>query len=198
MSQYFGIKEVSAPAKALWNYNLQRTLGDGGAFINSSSMNVDEGVTLPIGVLLDVDLVTREAFVVKNGLIVSGGTATKPRIGKNNFFKVGDCVYCSGAAVSITSIDKTNVVYDELTLSASCDGAIAGQYIENSKAVGGNPVIAHVANTILQEKVVDVRGGEPVTAVAWVFQDVDTSQFPVPVSPLQKSTLNATGRFLLY
>lgn len=198
MSQYFGIKEVSKPAKALWNYNLQRTLGGGGAFINSSSMNVDEGVTLPIGVLLDVDLVTREAFVVKNGLIVSGGTATKPRIGKNNFFKVGDCVYCSGAAVSITSIDKTNVVYDELTLSASCDGAIAGQYIENSKAVGGNPVIAHVANTILQEKVVDVRGGEPVTAVAWVFQDVDTSQFPVPVSPLQKSTLNATGRFLLY
>jgi len=198
MSQYFGIKEVSTPAKALWNYNLQRTLGGGGAFINSSSMNVDEGVTLPIGVLLDVDLVTREAFVVKNGLIVSGGTATKPRIGKNNFFKVGDCVYCSGAAVSITSIDKTNVVYDELTLSASCDGAIAGQYIENSKAVGGNPVIAHVANTILQEKVVDVRGGEPVTAVAWVFQDVDTSQFPVPVSPLQKSTLNATGRFLLY
>ena len=198
MSQYFGIKEVSKPAKALWNYNLQRTLGGGGAFINSSSMNVDEGVTLPIGVLLDVDLVTREAFVVKNGLIVSGGTATKPRIGKNNFFKVGDCVYCSGAAVSITSIDKTNVVYDELTLSASCDGAIEGQYIENSKAVGGNPVIAHVANTILQEKVVDVRGGEPVTAVAWVFQDVDTSQFPVPVSPLQKSTLNATGRFLLY
>lgn len=198
MSQYFGIKEVSTPAKALWNYNLQRTLGGGGAFINSSSMNVDEGVTLPIGVLLDVDLVTREAFVVKNGLIVSGGTATKPRIGKNNFFKVGDCVYCSGAAVSITSIDKTNVVYDELTLSASCDGAIAGQYIENSKAVGENPVIAHVANTILQEKVVDVRGGEPVTAVAWVFQDVDTSQFPVPVSPLQKSTLNATGRFLLY
>ena len=198
MSQYFGIKEVSAPAKALWNYNLQRTLGGGGAFINSSSMNIDEGVTLPVGVLLDVDLVTREAFVVKNGLIVSGGTATKPRIGKNNFFKVGDCVYCSGAAVSITSIDKTNVVYDELTLSDSCDGAIAGQYIENSKAVGGNPVIAHVANTILQEKVVDVRGGEPVTAVAWVFQDVDTSQFPVPVSPLQKSTLNATGRFLLY
>lgn len=198
MSQYFGIKEVSKPAKALWNYNLQRTLGGGGAFINSSSMNVDEGVTLPIGVLLDVDLVTREAFVVKNGLIVSGGTATKPRIGKNNFFKVGDCVYCSGAAVSITSIDKTNVAYDELTLSASCDGAIAGQYIENSKAVGENPVIAHVANTILQEKVVDVRGGEPVTAVAWVFQDVDTSQFPVPVSPLQKSTLNATGRFLLY
>lgn len=198
MSQYFGIKEVSTPAKALWNYNLQRTLGGGGAFINSSSMNVDEGVTLPIGVLLDVDLVTREAFVVKNGLIVSGGTATKPRIGKNNFFKVGDCVYCSGAAVSITSIDKTNVAYDELTLSASCDGAIAGQYIENSKAVGENPVIAHVANTILQEKVVDVRGGEPVTAVAWVFQDVDTSQFPVPVSPLQKSTLNATGRFLLY
>ena len=198
MSQYFGIKEVSTPAKALWNYNLQRTLGGGGAFINSSSMNVDEGVTLPIGVLLDVDLVTREAFVVKNGLIVSGGTATKPRIGKNNFFKAGDCVYCSGAAVSITSIDKTNVAYDELTLSASCDGAIAGQYIENSKAVGENPVIAHVANTILQEKVVDVRGGEPVTAVAWVFQDVDTSQFPVPVSPLQKSTLNATGRFLLY
>lgn len=198
MSQYFGIKDIPTPAKALWNYNLQRTLGGGGAFINSSSMNVDEGVTLPIGVLLDVDLVTREAFVVKNGLIVSGGTATKPRIGKNNFFQVGDCVYCSGAAVSISSIDKTNAAYDELTLSASCDGAVADQYIENSKAIGENPVIAHVANTILQEKVVDVHGGEPVTAVAWVFQDVDTSQFPVPVSPLQKSTLNATGRFLLY
>lgn len=198
MSQYFGIKDIPTPAKALWNYNLQRTLGGGGAFLNSSSMNIDAGVTLPIGVLLDVNLVTREAFVVKNGLILSGGTTTKPRIGKNNFFQVGDCVYCSGAAVSISSIDKTNDAYDELTLSASCDGAVAGQYIENSKAIGENPVVAHVPNTILQEKIVDVRGGEPVTAVAWVFQDVDTSQFPVPVSVLQKNALNSTGRFLLY
>ena len=197
MSAYFGIKDIPVPQKALWNYNFQRTLGNGGAFIPTSSMNITAGVTLPIGTLLEVNLSNREAFVVKNALM-TGGTSTNPQVSKNHFFKVGDFVYCSGDAVAISSIDTTNAAYDTFTLSAACTGAATGKYFENAKASGASPALAHSANAILQEKVKDVQGGEPVTAVVWVFQDVDTSQFPVAVSPIQIGILNATGRFLLY
>ena len=49
MSKNFGIQESVAPQKALWNYNLQRTASNGGVYLKAGTLNVDKGVTLPIG-----------------------------------------------------------------------------------------------------------------------------------------------------
>ena len=197
MSKAFGIVDGTTPQIPLWNYNLQRTLGNGGAFISSDAMNVAAGVDLPIGTPLQVDLSTRKVHVVKNAL-VTGGTTSAPQVAKGHYFEAGDAVYVSGTAVTISSIDTTNASYDVLTLSGACAGAITGQYLENAVAAGASPALKYSANAILQEAVYDVEGGEPVTAVIWIFSDVDTSRFPVPISPVQIGLLNATGRFLLY
>lgn len=198
MSLKFGIQNGTSPAKALWNYNNQKTLANGGAYFDASTMNIASGVNVPIGTLLHVDLSTRKAFVVKNALIITGGTTSAPRVNKNHFFVAGDFVYCSGAAVSITSIDTSNSAYDVLTLSGACDGASAGVYLENASASGASPSLKYSPNAILGEKVYNVQGSEAITAVGWVFEDINTSFFPIAISPLQISNMNATGRFLMY
>ena len=59
--------------------------------------------------------------------------------------------------------------------------------------------MAHVPNAVLQEWHYNVQTGDRVKAVVVrIYQDVDTTPFTVPVSPVQKAALNATGRFLLY
>ena len=197
MSSQFGIVDGINPPVPLWNYNLQRTLGNGGAYIDASDMNIASGVDLPIGTPLQVDLSTRHVHVVKNAY-VTGGTTTAPQVAKGHLFQANDVVFVSGAAVTISSIDTSNASYDVLNLSAACAGAIAGQYIENGNAAGASPSLEYSANAILQEAVYDIVGGEPVTAVIWIFSDVDTSRFPVPISPVQINKLNSTGRFLLF
>lgn len=198
MTEWLNKTTIPAPSKGLWNYNLQRTLGNSGAYLDGSTMNIDKGITLPKGILLDVDLSTRKVRVVKNALVVTGGTTQQPRVAKNHLFQSGDIVYCTGSAVTIQSIDKSNASYDIFNLDAVCAGAVAGAYIENASAAGANPSPKYTPNVILQENIYDVQGGEMVTAVAWIFQDVDTSWFPMAVSPYQIGKINATGRFLLY
>jgi len=196
MSKDFGIVDGTAPQKACWNYNMQRTLSNGGAYI-ASPFNVNAGVDLPIGTPLYVDLTTRIAVVVKNADII-GGTSSAPEVNKGHFFQVGDAVYVSGTAVTINAIVTTNTAYDVLTLSAACDGAIAGQSLENAVAAGATPTLKYSANALLGERVHNVEGGERITAVGWIFQDVDTTYFAAPLSAKQIGILNATGRFLLY
>ena len=194
----FGIVDGTNPHPSLWNYNKQDFMGNGGCHFDTD-MNVDAGTDIPAGVLLDVDLVSRKAYVVKNALVVDGGTTSAPRVNKNHFFQVGDNVFVSSSAVTITGIDKTNTAYDVLTLSAACSGAVSGAYLENSKESGADPVMAHVPNAVLQEWHYNVQTGDRVKAVVVrIYQDVDTTPFTVPVSPVQKAALNATGRFLLY
>lgn len=197
-NKYFNIVEGEKAHASLWDYNNQDFIGNGGCHFDSD-MNVEAGTNIPAGVLLDVDFDTRKAYVVKCAEIVDGGTTTIPRVNKNHLFKAGDTVYVSGAAVTISSIDKSNTAYDAITLSAACDGAVSGKFLENSVAAGAEPVMAHIPNAILQEWHYNAQINDPVIAVVLrIYQDVDTSVFPIPVSPAQIALANETGRFLLY
>lgn len=197
-NKYFNIVEGEKPHASLWDYNNQDFIGNGGCHFDSD-MNVEAGVDIPAGVLLDVDFENRKAYVVKCAKILDGGTTTIPHVNKNHLFKVNDTVYVSGAAVTISSIDKSNASYDAVTLSAPCDGAVSGKFLENSAAAGADPVMAHIPNAILQEWHYNVQIGDPVIAVVLrIYQDVDTSVFPIPISPAQIALANETGRFLLY
>ncbi len=189
----------TAYQKPLWNYNLGRNLGNGGAFLPiDGSLNIALGTDLPTGTLLYVNLSDRQAYAVKNALVIAGGTTSAPRVNKNHLFVVNDVVFVSDAAVTITSIDTSNSEYDVLTLSAACGGAIAGQYLENGAAAGADPVAKYKPNVVLQERVLDVQGGERLACTAWIYEDVDTSFFPFAISPLRLADMNATGRFLMF
>ena len=130
----FGTQAGQAPHRALWNYNLAKQSQS--VFLNLATAGIPEGVDVPQGTLLDVDLQTREASIVKNALVVAGGTTSAPRVAKGHFFKAGDFVFVTGDAVAVSSVDTTNADYDVLTLSGACTGATAGNYIEQAKASG--------------------------------------------------------------
>ena len=185
--------------KPLWNYNLGRNLGNGGAFLpKDGSLNVALGTNLPTGTLLYVNLSNRQAYAVKNALVLAGGTTSAPRVDKRHLFVANDVVFVSGAAVTITSIDSSNSAYDVFTLSGACAGAIAGSYLEYGVAAGADPVVKYKPNIVLQERVLDVQGGERLSCTAWIFEDVNTSKFPFVISPLILADLNATGRYLMF
>ena len=192
----FGTQEGQAPHRALWNYNLAKQSQS--VFLNLATAGIPEGVDVPQGTLLDVDLDTREASIVKNALVVAGGTTSAPRVAKGHFFKAGDFVFVTGDAVAVSSVDTTNADYDVLTLSGACTGATAGNYLEQAKEPGASPELAHIPNLISSEWLYDFHDGNTISCVTEIFSDVDTSVFYTPISPTMIAKINATGRYLLY
>lgn len=192
----FGTQAGQAPHRALWNYNLAKQSQS--VFLNLATAGIPEGVDVPQGTLLDVDLDTREASIVKNALVVAGGTTSAPRVAKGHFFKAGDFVFVTGDAVAVSSVDTTNADYDVLTLSGACTGATAGNYLEQAKASGASPELAHIPNLISSEWLYDFHDGNTISCVTEIFSDVDTSVFYTPISPTMIAKINATGRYLLY
>lgn len=194
----FGTQEGVAPHRSLWNYNLSKPLGGGGAFLNLATAGIPEGVDVPAGTLIDLDLETREGKIVKNAVVVTGGTTSAPRVAKGHFFQVGDFVFVTGSAVTITGIDTTNAAYDTLTLGAACVGATTGAYLEQAKAAGANPELAHVPNVIMSEWLYNFHDGNTISCAIEVFEDINTSLFYTPVSPTMIAKMNATGRYIMY
>lgn len=80
------------------------------------------------------------ADLCKTATVLSGGTTTKPRIGKGNLFEVGDVVFKVGSDGSvsraITSIDRSNADYDVLTFGSAITGLTANDVIAEATPYG--------------------------------------------------------------
>lgn len=80
------------------------------------------------------------ADLCKTATVLSGGTTTKPRIGKGNLFEVGDVVFKVGSdgsvSRSITGIDRSNADYDVLTFGSALTGLTANDVLAESTAYG--------------------------------------------------------------
>lgn len=80
------------------------------------------------------------ADLCKTATVLSGGTTTKPRIGKGNLFEVGDVVFKVGSDGSvsraITSIDRSNADYDVLTFGSALTGLTANDVIAEATPYG--------------------------------------------------------------
>ena len=80
------------------------------------------------------------ADLCKTATVLSGGTTTKPRIGKGNLFEVGDVVFKVGSDGSvsraITSIDRSNADYDVLTFGSAITGLTSNDVIAEATPYG--------------------------------------------------------------
>lgn len=80
------------------------------------------------------------ADLCKTATVLSGGTTTKPRIGKGNLFEVGDVVFKVGSDGSvsraITSIDRSNADYDVLTFGSALTGLTSSDVIAEATPYG--------------------------------------------------------------
>lgn len=120
------------------------------------SQSIPVGDVIPRGALVCADFDTMTATIVKVGRVVDGGTTTKPRVTKNNYFYAGDTVMKIGkkdAAVTVKSVDRSNPDYDVVEFSAALAILAKGDYlVEAVKDTGDSATTysqAHEANTIL-------------------------------------------------
>ena len=98
---------------------------------------IASGTVLNRGTLVEVFFDTMEAAVVKVSAVLSGGTASKPRVAKGHLFAVGDVVTKPGSGAStptINAIDTSEPGYDTITLSAAITGLSANDVLVESEA----------------------------------------------------------------
>jgi hypothetical protein len=111
------------------------------------------GTILKRGSLVQVDFSDLSAAVIKVGTVITGGTTTKPRVSKDNYFEVGDSVIKSGetTAKTISAIDRSNAEYDVITLNSALTGLTAGDFLVEADTSGETPAQKYTANAVLTE-----------------------------------------------
>ncbi|MBR6776070.1 MAG: hypothetical protein IKM23_10245 [Bacteroidales bacterium] len=87
------------------------------------------------GSFVYADIDKMEAAIIKIGMVLNGGTTTKPRVSKKNCFCIGDTVMKLGVSTSspsISAIDRSNPDYDVLTLSTAISGLSEGDFLQEA------------------------------------------------------------------
>lgn len=93
------------------------------------------GTVIHRGTPVYVNFEDMTAAVCKAAKVLTGGTATAPRVGKGSYFVVGDTLtkYNDGkASPTIKKIDTSNDEYDVITLSAAYSGLKEGDILVES------------------------------------------------------------------
>ncbi|MCM1079705.1 MAG: hypothetical protein NC344_10160 [Bacteroidales bacterium] len=96
------------------------------------------GSVIKRGAFIQVDFDNMSCGLVKVGKILEGGTATKPRVAKDNYFEIGDEVvkYGGDALVSVKDIDRSNDAYDIITFDKALTGLVKDDFIVEGVADG--------------------------------------------------------------
>ena len=130
------------------------------------------GDVIQRGAFIAADVDSMEAAVVKIGKVYAGGTTTKPRVSKKNYFCIGDTVMKLGvskSSPSISAIDRSNPDYDVLTLSAAISGLSEGDFLQEATpyqaSAGETPAVdaspKYVANAVLGADLEIKKNGLP-------------------------------------
>jgi len=155
---------------------------------------ISNGVKLLRAVLVQIFPDDLTAAVVKYGTVITGGTTTKIRVSKENYFEVGDFVQVIDGSVAkqITAVDHSNEEYDVITVNAALTGVEAGNYLvesDNASGEGQTPSAKYTPNNVLgAEKTIDDKIDFPTLDVAYdavVIKDV--------IPPVPAAWLTDTG-----
>lgn len=124
--------------------------------------NVSVGTVIKRGAFVAIDNSDLLCTLVKVGAVLKGGTTSKPRVAKDNYFEIGDTVMkVGGSGTTITGIDRSNSEYDELTLAAAITGLKEGDFIQEAEknAEGDTYSAKAIANTVVgADKVIKTQG----------------------------------------
>lgn len=154
-----------------------------------------EGSFLPSACPLCVDFVTRRAKAVKNVRVSEdvAADALVIKIAKGSLAYVGMFLGNGTKGTTVSSIDKTNVNYDSLTVTALGATAKAGEVLFEASAAGGTTV-KHKAN-LLNYARTKVEAGATVTAIGQVFEIKET-KLSTPISEKDKESLGDRFMFV--
>lgn len=109
------------------------------------------GTLVKRGAFIALDHDTLSCGLVKVGEVITGGTATKPRVAKDNYFAVGDTVFAVGgtATAVIKSIDATHSDYDVITFDSALTGLAAGAFLVEADTTGDTAKQKYTANAVV-------------------------------------------------
>lgn len=126
-----------------------------------------KGTVIPKGTPLHIVIGTLTAAVSKYAKVVSGGTATKPRVPKGTLFQINDIVMKEGGTtgVTVSSIDTSNADYDVLTLSSAISGLEADNVLIEATATSSSAA-KYEPNAVVGEDTEPLSGGDQDTVSA--------------------------------
>lgn len=126
-----------------------------------------KGTVIPKGTPLHIVIGTLTAAVSKYAKVVSGGTATKPRVPKGTLFQINDIVMKEGetTGVTVSSIDTSNADYDVLTLSSAISGLVADDVLIEATATSSSAA-KYEPNAVVGEDTEPLSGGDHGTVSA--------------------------------
>ena len=156
------------------------------------------GTILRRGLPIQVDFDEMSAGVVKIAKVLTGGTTTAPRIGKEHLFAVGDTVQKLGAATSttISKIDTSNADYDVITLAAEITGLAAGDSIQESDGESSAAPL-YTPNMVIGADLEFKGTGIPTIDAAYeavvLYNNVN---YPIPADWLQGVCLKSNPNIL--
>lgn len=135
-----------------------------GGFHVENRINI--GAVVKRGAFVQCNFDTMSAGIVKFGKVLDGGTTTKPRVAKDNYFEVGDNVFKVGGEVvaTVTEVDHSNSAYDVVTFNKAVTGLTAGDFVQEAKdASTAQP--RYVANNLVgADKEFKKNGSESIDA----------------------------------
>lgn len=181
--------------KILWNEARAPRATAGGTFVTSE---LPTGTThLLKGAPCKLDYATGVINAVKSAKVITGGTTTIPRVGKNHLFKVGDFVFktVGSLAVTIDEIDTTTSTdYDIVTLSAAFTGLVAGDILMQSVAAGASAgALKYKPNGLLGDNK-KVDASPSITPIIGALE-IETPNLPFNISTLFITELNIQQTF---
>jgi len=142
---------------------------------------ISNGVELIRATFLQIFPDDLTVAVVKHGTVITGGTTTKIRVSKENYFEVNDYVQVYGGSLAkkITAIDHSNESYDVITVEAALTGVAADDILvesDNATGDGVTPAAKYTPNAVLgADKKIDDTIDFPTLDVAYdaiVIKDV--------------------------
>lgn len=100
-----------------------------GGFKVENRINI--GAVIKRGAFLQINYPTLTCGLVKVGKVLTGGTTTKPRVAKDNYFEVGDEIIKIGGELLavVKDVDHSNSEYDVITFDKAVTGLAAGDFI---------------------------------------------------------------------
>ena len=160
--------------------------------------NLVVGSYLPVFTPIYADLKTRTIVPVRNVEIyekATSGSATKIKIKKGSLVYAGMHIGNGKNGATVSSIDKSNATYDELTLAADLGAnAEAGEVWFEATAVEGTKK-KNTANFVLYSKIKVEDDGPVLPTLLMQAYEVKIPKLPLPIHPLDMEGLTSRFQF---
>lgn len=152
------------------------------------------GSILPPLTPLAVNFATRKAKAVKSVKVYenAASNATAIKVAKGSLAYVNMFLGNGTVEKQVTAIDKTNALYDTLTISLTA-AVTAGQVLHET--VDGSTATPSNTANVLNYASVKVEAGATVTAIGSVYEIIE-AKLPFPVATADKANLGARFMFV--